>query len=59
MGKQVNSRLVNEVAKLVAEELEPVADIHASAPYRKEVGGVQARRTLEAALDRAEGVVSQ
>ena len=59
VGRQVSSRTVQDVARLVSEQLEPVSDIHASAQYRKEVGGVLARRTLEAALDRAEGVASQ
>jgi len=35
--------------------LEPVSDIHASAEYRKEVGGILVGRTLEAALNRAGG----
>jgi CO/xanthine dehydrogenase FAD-binding subunit len=43
------------VAKVVAQELQPDSDIHASAEYRKEVGGVVARRALEAALGKARG----
>ena len=40
----------------VADELEPDSDIHASAQYRKEVGGVLARRALAQASARlAEG----
>jgi len=39
----------------VTEALEPEGDIHASATYRKEVGGVMARRTLQRARLRAMG----
>lgn len=42
-----------EVERIVADELDPDADIHASALYRKEVGGVLARRALAAAARRA------
>ena len=59
VGTQVGSHTVEDVARLVSKELEPVSDIHATAQYRKEVGGVQARRTLLAALDRAGEVASQ
>src|SRR5919108_5948026 len=54
-GRQVDGRLLDEVAKVVAHELEPDSDIHASAEYRKEVGGVVARRALEAALGKVRG----
>jgi carbon-monoxide dehydrogenase medium subunit len=54
-GRQVDARLLDEVAKVVAYALEPDSDIHASAEYRKEVGGVVARRALEAALGKARG----
>ena len=55
VGRQVSGRTVEDAAKLVSEELDPISDVHASAQYRREVGGVLARRALEAALDRAEG----
>jgi CO/xanthine dehydrogenase FAD-binding subunit len=54
-GQQLNGSMLNEVAQVVAAELEPDGDIHASAAYRKEVGGVVARRALEAALGRGNG----
>jgi CO/xanthine dehydrogenase FAD-binding subunit len=54
-GRQVDDRLLDAVAKVVAHELQPDSDIHASAEYRKEVGGVVARRALEAALGKAKG----
>lgn len=49
-GQFVDEGLLNAVAHLVSENLEPDSDIHASAEYRKEVGGVVALRTLAAAL---------
>lgn len=58
-GQRVEAHALAEVAHVVTAELEPESDIHASAVYRKEVGGVLARRTLEQALRRAkrEGAV--
>ena len=55
LGSQVNSSVLQDVSKIVAEDLDPDSDIHASAAYRKEVGGVIARRTLEAAINRVNG----
>ncbi|HSF31582.1 MAG TPA: xanthine dehydrogenase family protein subunit M [Candidatus Tectomicrobia bacterium] len=49
-GRQIDDRKLNEVANVVADALEPDSDLHASAEYRKEVGGVMARRALEVAL---------
>jgi CO/xanthine dehydrogenase FAD-binding subunit len=54
-GRSLNEKALDEAAKLVSEELEPDADLHASVAYRKEVGGVLARRTLEMALKQAKG----
>jgi CO/xanthine dehydrogenase FAD-binding subunit len=54
-GRPIDDRLLNDIAKVVAETLEPDSDIHASAEYRQEVGGVVARRTLEAAVGTANG----
>lgn len=42
-----------EIARIVTEDLDPDSDVHASAEYRKEVGGVLTRRALEKALERA------
>ncbi len=50
LGSRVNGSVLQDVSKIVSEELDPDSDIHASAAYRKEVGGVIARRTLEAAI---------
>jgi CO/xanthine dehydrogenase FAD-binding subunit len=49
-GQRLDRRVIDQVAIAVAGELQPDADIHASAEYRQEVGGVAARRALEAAL---------
>ncbi|MGH8060300.1 MAG: FAD binding domain-containing protein [Candidatus Entotheonellia bacterium] len=54
-GRALDDRALGEVARIVSEELEPDADLHASAEYRKEVGGVLTRRALQAALLRAKG----
>jgi carbon-monoxide dehydrogenase medium subunit len=54
-NRQIDARTLDEVSTLVATELQPDSDIHASAAYRQEVGGVVARRALEAALGQARG----
>ena len=53
MGRRVDQKALEEVGKLVAEEIDPPSDLHASDEYRKEVAGVLARRILEAASTRA------
>jgi CO/xanthine dehydrogenase FAD-binding subunit len=55
VGQRVDDRALREVEQIVAAELDPESDLHASTAYRKEVGGVMARRTLAQALDRARG----
>ena len=55
LGSQVDKPALQQVARAVAEALDPPSDIHASAEYREEVGGVVARRSVEAALSRAKG----
>jgi carbon-monoxide dehydrogenase medium subunit len=52
IGQKPDQRLAAQLAKIVAAELQPESDLHASAEYRKEVGGVMARRALVAALAR-------
>lgn len=52
-GKGVGGRTFEEIQKVVSDDLDPVSDVHASAEYRKEVGGVLTRRALEKALLRA------
>ena len=53
LGSRINASVLQDVSKIVSEDLDPDSDIHASAAYRKEVGGVIARRTLEAAINRS------
>ena len=49
-GRRISEAFLRELSGVVAEELQPDSDIHASAAYRKEVGGVLVRRALESAL---------
>jgi CO/xanthine dehydrogenase FAD-binding subunit len=49
-GRRISEAFLRELGGVVAEELEPDSDIHASAAYRKEVGGVLVRRSLKSAL---------
>jgi len=58
-GRRVDQGVLRELGRVVAQELEPDSDIHASAEYRKDVGGVLARRALESALARSENGVSR
>jgi CO/xanthine dehydrogenase FAD-binding subunit len=53
IGHRVNQRALHALGQAVAKGLDPDSDIHASAEYRREVGGVLARRALEAALARS------
>jgi carbon-monoxide dehydrogenase medium subunit len=52
-GCQIDQALLSELSRVVAEELDPDSDVHASATYRKEVGGVLVRRALQSALVQA------
>lgn len=49
-GQRLDNQLLAQAGQMAAQTLEPESDIHASAAYRKEVGGVVARRTLALAL---------
>jgi CO/xanthine dehydrogenase FAD-binding subunit len=55
LGNRIDDGVLEDVSRIVAEDLDPDSDIHASAAYRKEVGGVIARRTVEAAANRGNG----
>jgi aerobic carbon-monoxide dehydrogenase medium subunit len=57
-GRRADQGVLRALGEAVAKELEPDSDIHASAAYRKEVGGVLARRALQSALSRSENRVS-
>ncbi len=50
-----DDHLLADVARLIADRLDPDSDIQASAAYRKHVAGVLARRVLTAAAARAGG----
>lgn len=58
-GQRLDRRLLDQLAIAVAAELQPDADMHASVDYRREVGGVVARRALEAALGQTGGCGDQ
>jgi aerobic carbon-monoxide dehydrogenase medium subunit len=52
-GQRLDGRVLDQLANVVTTDLEPDSDIHASAEYRREVGGVVARRAVEIALGNA------
>lgn len=52
-GRFLDEPALREAAGIVQHSLHPNTDIHASSEYRKEVGAVVARRSLEEARDRA------
>ncbi len=54
-GSTLDPATLKEVERIIFEELDPDSDIHASALYRKEVGGVLTRRALSAAVARSTG----
>ena len=58
-GRRIDQALLDELSRVVAEELEADSDVHASAAYRKEVGGVLVRRALQSALAKAKETLSQ
>jgi CO/xanthine dehydrogenase FAD-binding subunit len=55
VGREPTEANFREAAALSTKDLEPDSDIHASAEYRREVGGVMARRALVEAAERAKG----
>jgi aerobic carbon-monoxide dehydrogenase medium subunit len=57
-GCRIDPALSGELSRVVAQELDPDSDVHASAVYRKEVGGVLVRRALESAVAKAKETVS-
>lgn len=46
-------KLISAASEKVADGIEPLADLHASAAYRRSVASVYTRRSLEAAISRA------
>jgi aerobic carbon-monoxide dehydrogenase medium subunit len=57
-GRRIDEALLGELSRVVSEELDPDSDVHASAAYRKEVGGVLVRRALQSAWAKATETVS-
>lgn len=53
-GRQPTAEEFQRAAALVEEALDPDSDLHASAEYRRQVGGVLARRALAQALTRCQ-----
>ena len=54
-GKNATPKLLSEATRGAAEGVEPLADLHASAEYRREMAVVFTRRALERAIERAQG----
>lgn len=52
-GEKASPKILEEAARHAAEDVEPLADIHASAEYRREMASVIARRALARAFERA------
>lgn len=52
-GRPASAELLDEVASLLADTLEPNTDLHASADYRRRLAGKLARRALSDAWRRA------
>jgi len=53
LGADESDEAFAETAEKVRAAVEPAADVHASASYRRHLAGVMAKRALEAALARA------
>jgi carbon-monoxide dehydrogenase medium subunit len=51
-GAPVDRARIAEFARLVAESVEPMSDLHASAAYRRRVAGVLTERAVTRALER-------
>ncbi len=57
-GKKTSAQLLSEAARRAADGIDPLADIHASAEYRREMATVFARRALERAVERAQSATA-
>ena len=55
VGTNLDDAILAEAAAAVARAVEPDADLHASADYRRHLAGVLARRVLVMARDEARG----
>lgn len=54
VGERPSAELFREAARVVSATLQPAADVHASANYRKHLAGVLTTRGLERAIARLE-----
>lgn len=50
-GQRIDERLLGEVARLVAEDLDPPSDVHASGALRRHLAGVLTRRVVSRLLE--------
>ncbi|MGH1488620.1 MAG: FAD binding domain-containing protein [Acidimicrobiales bacterium] len=55
IGRPVDGELLEEVARIAAEQSTPISDLRASDRYRRHTVGVMARRAVSAAAERARG----
>jgi aerobic carbon-monoxide dehydrogenase medium subunit len=55
VGERASPELWADAAERAAAGLDPPADLHGSAPYRRQLARVLARRSLKEAFDRAKG----
>jgi CO/xanthine dehydrogenase FAD-binding subunit len=54
-GEVLTNRILEEAARVAAEQIDPDADLHASAEYRRQLIRVMATRALKRAARRAQG----
>jgi carbon-monoxide dehydrogenase medium subunit len=52
-GQKITAEVMNEAAKAVPAETQPITDLRSTAEYRREMAKVLVRRALEKALERA------
>jgi len=53
VGEKVTAEVLDEVGKVIAEEIEPTSDVVASADYKREVAKVITRKAVSRAIERA------
>ncbi len=50
-GKVVNDALIEEAARIIAEDVEPTTDLNGTEEFKRKIARVLAQRTITAALD--------